>query len=109
MGMGYDEFWQMTPRKLKVYIEGFKLKRQIEDENSWLVGGYMFNAVTLALGNAFRKKGTNAEGYFEVFDKPFLMMKNDEELTEEDKQKYIDQFMASLHVMQKNYEATHKG
>lgn len=104
MGITYDEFWKLTPRKLKIYVEGYKLKRKIEDENAWFSGGYVFSAVTLALGNAFRKKGEKAQSYFETFDKPFLQMRDDENLSENEKQQYIEQFMASLHVMQNNFE-----
>ena len=106
MGIGYEEFWKLTPRKLNVIIEGYKIKRKVEDEKQWFLGGYMFEAVSIALGNAFRKKNQKANTYFELQDKPFLS-KAQEELTEEEKQKQFDAFMASLHVMQTNFNLSH--
>lgn len=109
MGISYDTFWSLNPRKLNILIEGYKLERKIKDEESWMLGGYVFQAVSVSLGNAFRKKNTKAQSYFEVLDKPFLnnIEKNNEEMSEEEIQRYRDAFMASLHVMQNNFNLKH--
>ena len=90
-------------------LEGYKLKRQTQDEEAWLLGGYVFQAVSVSLGNAFRKKNTKAQSYFEVLDKPFLknVEKQEEEYTEEELQRYREAFMASLNVMKNNFELNH--
>lgn len=88
-------------------MEGYKLRRKIEDEKAWLLGGYVFNAVSIALGNSFRKKSQKAKDFFEVVEKPFLDSIDRKEPTEDDKQKYLDAVMASLHVMQNNFEIKH--
>ena len=103
MGIGYDEFWTLNPRKLAVLTEGYKLRRKIEDEKAWLLGGYMFQAVSVSLGNAFRKKSEKAKSYFDIVEKPFLDNIDKPEPTEEEKQKYINAFMASLHIMQNKH------
>ena len=59
MGVTYNEFWTLNPRKLKVLIESYRLKRQVEDEKQWIFGGYLFEAVSIAVGNNFRKKNQN--------------------------------------------------
>lgn len=107
MGISYDEFWTLNPRKLKVLVEGYKLRRKIEDEQAWLLGGYVFQAVSTSLGNAFKKKNQKAKSYFELLDKPFLDSIDTKETTEDEKQRYIDAFMASLHVMKNNFEIKH--
>ena len=107
MGISQKEFWQMTPRELNVFIEGYKLKRKTEDEQHWFLGGYMYSAFTIALGNAFRKKNTKEKSYFELIDKPFLSDVS-EELTEEEKQKHLDKLMASLTTMETNFNLSHK-
>lgn len=109
MGIGYEEFWTLNPRKLAVLTEGYKLRRKIEDEKSWLLGGYVFQAISISLGNAFRKKNQKAKDYFEIVEKPFLDSLDKKEATEEEKQKYLDAVMASLHVMQNNYDIKHGG
>lgn len=106
MGISYDDFWSLTPRKLNVIIDGYKLKRKIDDEKQWFLGGYMFEAVSIALGNAFRKKNQKAKSYFELLDKPFFKHLP-EELTEDEKQQQLDAFMASLNVMQTNFNLSH--
>lgn len=90
-------------------MEGYKLQKKARDEEAWLLGGYVFQAVSVSLGNAFRKKNTKAQSYFEVLDKPFLsnIEKKDEEWSEEEIQKYREAFMASLHVMQNNFNLKH--
>lgn len=108
LGIGYDEFWALNPRKLNVILEGFKLKRQMRDEEAWMLGGYVFQAVSISLGNAFRKKNQKAESYFEVLDKPFLKNAEEgQEISEKTKQKYIDALMAGLHTMKNNFELNH--
>lgn len=107
MGIGYDEFWTLNPRKLSVIVEGYKLRRKIEDEKAWLLGGYTFQAVSIAVGNAFRKKNTKAKSYFELVEKPFLENLGNEEMSEAEKAKRLNALMASLHVMQNNFNLKH--
>ena len=107
LGIGYNDFWLLNPRKLNVLIAGYKLEKKVRDEEAWMLGGYVFQAVSVALGNAFRKKNTKAQSYFEVLDKPFLNNIEQKEMSEEEKQKYRDALMASLTVMQTNFELNH--
>ena len=107
MGIGYNDFWLLNPRKLNVLIEGYKLQRKVKDEEAWMLGGYVFQAVSVSLGNAFRKKNSKAQSYFEILKKPFLNNIEQQEMSEEEKQKYRDALMASLNVMQTNFELKH--
>ena len=106
MGISYDDFWKLTPRSLKVVAEGYKLKRQVEDEKNWLLGGYLFEAVSIALGNSFRKKNQKAKSYFEVREKPYLHDLNNE-MSETQKEKNRELVLAQLHVMQTNFNLKH--
>lgn len=106
MGVSYREFWSFTPKELDVTIEGYKNIRKVEDEKQWFLGGYMFHAVSFALGNAFRKKNEKPRSYFELLEKP-LLSNNPEELTEEEKQKYTDALLANLHIMETNFNLSH--
>lgn len=107
MGIGYNEFWTLNPRKLKVYTEGYKLKRKVHDEEQWLLGGYVYGAVSAAIGNVLRKKNQKSQTYFDLIEKPFFKDMASEDIPEEEKQKYINAFMAQLHVMQNNFESKH--
>lgn len=96
----------MNPRILEPILEGYKLKRKIIDEDHWLLGGYIFEAVSIATGNIFRKKGQKPQSYFDVVKNPSLnsVKSNTEELSEEEKQKRRDVLMASLRIRQANFE-----
>lgn len=104
MGISYEEFWSLTPRKINVIIEGYKLRRKVEDEKQWLLGGYMFEAVSIALGNAFRKKNQKQKSYFELVKKSFMSELSDKEMSEEDIQKKRELLMAQLRMKQANFE-----
>lgn len=105
MGYTYNEFWDMNPRILEAVIEGYKLKRKVIDEDQWLLGGYVFEAVTIALGNAFRKKGQKPQSYFEAIKKPVLgTVQSNGELSEEEKKKKLELLMAGLRTKQANFE-----
>jgi len=110
MGISLNEFWELNPRTLNVITEAYRLKRKVYDEEQWLLGGYFFNAVTIALGNAFKKKNVKARSYFEEIEKPFLSeidAKKPGEMSEEEKQKKLDLLMAQLRVKQSNFELKH--
>ena len=96
----------MNPRILEPILEGYKLKRKIIDEDHWLLGGYIFEAVSIATGNIFRKKGQKPQSYFDVVKNPSLnsVKSSTEELSEEEKQKRRDVLMASLRIRQANFE-----
>lgn len=107
MGVSHNEFWTLNPRKLNVIVDGYKLRRKVIDEEQWMLGGYVNQAVEIALANAFRKKNEKAKQYFNVLDKPALRDIDKEGISEEEKKKKLDMLMASLHVMQSNFNLTH--
>ena len=79
------------------------LKRKIIDEENWILGGYVFEAVSLSLRNEFRKKTQKAKSYFEVVKNPFLNNVNTKELSEDEKQRQREKIMAGLKIMQINF------
>jgi hypothetical protein len=110
MGVSLSEFWEMNPHSIEVILDGYKLKRKIADEQQWLLGGYVFSAVSTAMGNAFRKKNTKAKSYFEEVEKPFLSnidKKTSAGLSEEEIQRRRELLMAQLRTKQSNFELKH--
>jgi len=110
MGITYEEFWESTPRKLNVLIDGYKLKRQVEDEQAWMLGEYVFHAVTVALSNSFRKKGQKAQDFFEVMKEPISKrIETDENgLTEKDKKLKTELLFKNLEIMAANHRLQEK-
>lgn len=55
-GMTYEQFWEGDPWMVRAYAEAYILKRRIKNEDAWIQGAYMANAVTIAIANTFGKK-----------------------------------------------------
>lgn len=114
IGVTKYEFFHSTLIGLRDYDEAYRLRRKLEDEKAFFMGVYAYKAVSTALENAFRKKGTKPSPYFE---EPILVSarkreeerKHLENLTEEEKRKYTDDLFAMLGNMQANFERTHGG
>ena len=64
-GMTYDQFWRDDPWLAKYYRLAYIEKRKEENRRDWILGNYFFDAVSVAISNAFRKKGTQPMHYLE--------------------------------------------
>lgn len=61
--MSRKEILHSTLVDLRAYDEGYKLRRELEDEMLYLSGIYTYEAVATALANGFREKGKKAIDY----------------------------------------------
>ena len=65
MGMSHTEFWDEPPFLAVAYRKAYRLKREIENEQAWLQGLYVYDAFAVCMSNAFSKRGTKRQNYFE--------------------------------------------
>ena len=65
MGMSYTEFWDEPPFLAVAYRKAYRLKREIENEQAWLQGLYVYDAFAVCMSNAFSKRGSKWQNYFE--------------------------------------------
>jgi len=63
VGITAKEFWDSYPVEIEPYFEAEKIRRRISDEEAWLGGFYTLEAISVVLGNAFRKKNTKPLEY----------------------------------------------
>lgn len=63
--MTAGQFWDEDPWLAEAYREAAEYQAQRKSWEMWLQGVYFFNAVSTALGNAFRKKGAKPVNYME--------------------------------------------
>ncbi len=63
MGMSYDEYWHGDVWLVEAYREADKLRQERQNEGFWLQGMYVHEAVSVSIGNAFRKSGSNPVKY----------------------------------------------
>ena len=108
IGVSKYDFFHASPKELLAYLEGWRLKRKMQDERDWMMGMYVRDAVGVVLQNAFAKKGQKKATYH---DKPFMQQAEEikknttgEGLTEQEKQRATDFLFASLSIMQSNFE-----
>ena len=101
-GMTYDQFWREDPWIAKEYRRAWEEKRKSENYRDWLQGAYFFNAVSIALGNAFRKQGTKAENYLE---EPFRIFPPTKEEMERENAKEQEKIEAVYRSIMKKQQA----
>lgn len=65
MGMSLSEYWDGSPYLTQIYLKAYRLKREMENEQAWLQGLYIYAAFDIVLANAFRKRGQKAANYIE--------------------------------------------
>lgn len=59
-GMSYDEYWYESPYRVKFYREAYELKQKQKDEQMWVQGMYIYEALceVSPVLHAFSKSGT---------------------------------------------------
>lgn len=84
-GMTYDEFWNKDPYRVKYYREAALLKLERTDEECWMQGVYVYDALCRVspILHAFSKSGTKPLPYAE---KPYVV-NTDITKTKEEKKK----------------------
>ena len=106
-GMTYHDFWYGGAFMVDFYREAHKLKIKEQDENNWMIGMYVYEALcdVSPILHAFSKKGTKPLPYAE---KPYLMEKLQEK-TEVEKQQEIENERLKFTIQMNNwFRATKK-
>ena len=65
MGMSYTEFWDGPPFLVVAYRKAFRIKREIENEQAWLQGLYVYDAFVVCMANMFSGRGAKKQNYLE--------------------------------------------
>ncbi len=65
MGMTYAQYWDESCYLAETYRKAYKLKRELENEQAWLQGLYMYDAFAVCLANLFSKRGAKKQNYVE--------------------------------------------
>ena len=55
-GMSYNEFWYGKPELAVAYRKAHRLRMEQINQQLWIAGLYNYNAVAVALNNAFSKQ-----------------------------------------------------
>lgn len=100
-GMTYDEFWYASPYRAKFYREAKKIQIQQKDEELWMQGVYIYDALCRVspILHAFSKSGTKPLPYP---DKPYYAQAM-EEKTAYDKEKEAENERLKAEVLFKTW------
>ena len=63
IGMSSAEYWSGDSSLVRYYRKAYEIKQEEINNNAWLQGMYIYDAVSTALHNALRGKNTKAREY----------------------------------------------
>ena len=66
IGMTYEEFWYGDPWKIKIFKKAHELKNEIVNQQMWLQGLYIYDAVSAVVSSALGKKQKYTERPIEL-------------------------------------------
>lgn len=61
LGFTEEEFGKMTPTRLKPYMKAFDIKKDLQDEQMWYMGAYVYNATVTAIDNVLNGRKSRAK------------------------------------------------
>ena len=101
MGMTIEQFWDEPPVLAKLYREAHKIRRQLANEQAWLQGLYVYDALAVILANAFSKRGAKQQVYIERPLDIYPISEAEKKRREMEEFKKIDAQLQALRRMQK--------
>jgi hypothetical protein len=85
IGMSSAEYWEGDPSLARYFRKAYKIKQDEINNNAWLQGLYIYDAVSTAVYNALRGKNSQAREYAK---QPFNL--ENREKTEQEKAKEVE-------------------
>ena len=71
IGMSSAEYWEGDPKLAQYYRKAYQIKQEEINNNAWLQGMYIYDAVSTALHNALRGFGKNKPPAKDYAKKPY--------------------------------------
>ncbi len=97
IGVDYDVFWRLNPRLLTAFVDADRRRKRELELQMYVQGKYVYDAVSIALANGFRKKGTQPVDWLE---EPYRIIpfteEEEAERAEEERRKAIEFFNAMI-------------
>ena len=101
--MTYEQYWHGDPWMVVAYREAFILKQRKRNEELWLQGAYVAEAVSVAIHNSFEKnKVKYRESPLDIYPKTYA--EKQEEIRKE-RQKVVQQ----LSILSAQFKIKQKG
>lgn len=103
LGVPCDEFWDGDYTRLKYYVDKHRIAVEQQNEQLWLQGVYFYEALSVALAQAFSK-----HSQAKYPEKPYRLTPLSEEEQELENQKKVEEFRAQLMAAGRRFDAKHK-
>ena len=87
LGMSFAEYWEGDPKLAQYYRKAYRIKQDEINNNAWLQGLYIYDAVSTALFNALRGMGKQKPPAKDYAKQPYEL--NNKVKTEAEKAKAV--------------------
>ena len=88
IGMSYAEYWAGDSSLVRYYRKAYRIKQEEINNNAWLQGMYIYDAVSTALHNALRGMGKQKTPAKDYAKQPYAL--NNKDKTEAEKVKEVE-------------------
>ena len=100
--MTYDQYWFGDPQMARAFYQAEKLRQDKANSEAWLLGVYVYRALSATVGNLFREHGTPPVEYPK---EPLpLFGEKTRKMTEEEEETYALAYMTSMVQAGKNWK-----
>ena len=100
--MTYEQFWEGDVWLAQDYFRANQISNQKKSEEMWLQGLYFYHGVSVALGNALRKKGAKPIKYMSEPIRIIPMTEEEKKAKAEQEKKKLVEY---LNGFKKNWES----
>ncbi len=88
IGMSYAEYWEGDSKLTQYYRKAYQIKQEEVNNNAWLQGMYIYDAISTALHNALRGMGKSKPPAKDYAKQPYELFKKNK--TEQEKAKEVE-------------------
>ena len=103
--MSYAEYWTGDPTLVQYYRKAYKVRQDEINNNAWLQGMYIYDAVSTALHNALRDKKTRTRDYAK---QPYNFKNKEKSPVEKAKEVELEQKKAAVWMEQFVMSQSHR-
>lgn len=100
MGVPYDLFWRLNPRKLLPFAEAYRRKRQQHSDEMWLMGQYVASALDATVCNAMPLIKRKRKGKY--FEEPIRVTPKTEEEKKMEEEQALQRFLGFAGAFEKD-------
>ena len=96
IGMSYAEYWDGDPILTRYYRKAYLIRQEEINNNAWLQGMYIYDAVSTALHNALRGMGKNKPPARDYAKQPYEFKNKAKTEAQKAKEVQIEQQKAAM-------------